>query len=195
VTAIITRKRSSTADELQDIIANAKAYKLTAGEREQLCLDLSIQVAQRARQVNGKREDASARFISDLGYAQTPFGLLAERAWFQNELQTGTKAIAACRRHVTPDCSCWREARENLYSIRESFEARSPESWAALRVWEALEEIELSSRPERESGTVRLKRKADRWGPELHDHGVLRRESLERQLSTSAPGDLREFSV
>jgi hypothetical protein len=152
VTAIITRKRSATADELQDIIANAKAYKLTTGERNQLCLDLSICVAQRARQVNGKREDASARFVSDLGYAQTPFGLLAERAWFQNELQTGTKAIAACRRHLPPECACWREARENLYNIRASYGEKSPESWAALRVWEALEQIEQSSRPERGPG-------------------------------------------
>lgn len=42
------------------------------------------------------------------------------------------------------------EARASLYSTREAFGERSPESWAALRVWEALEEIELSSRPERQ---------------------------------------------
>jgi hypothetical protein len=66
------------------------------------------------------------------------------------ELQAETKGIAACRRHTTPQCACWKSARESLYTIRESFGARSPESWAALRVWEALEEIELSSRPEHE---------------------------------------------
>jgi hypothetical protein len=148
VDAILHRKRLATAEELQEIIARAKDYKLTDGERNQLGVDLSICVAQRARQINGRREDPSARFILDLGYALTPFGLLPERGWFQSELQTATKAIAACRRHLPPQCSCWREARASLYSIRESFGERSPESWAALRVWEALEEIELSSRPD-----------------------------------------------
>jgi hypothetical protein len=121
--------------------------KLTEGERNQLGLDLSICVAQRARRVNGRRDDPNSKFIHDLGYALTPFGLLPDRAWYQKELQAATKAIAACRRHVLPQCSCWRRARENLYGIRESFGERSPESWAALKVWEALEEIEQSSRP------------------------------------------------
>jgi len=147
VTAIIARKRAATAEELQEIIARATELKLTTGEREQIALDLSILSAQRARQVNGKREDPNSKFIYDLGYALTPFGLLPERAWYQNALQTGTKAIAACRRHLPPQCACWRSTRESLYSILESFRERSPESWAALRVWEALEEIELSSQP------------------------------------------------
>ena len=104
-------------------------------------------MSQRARQINERREDPNSRFIHDLGYALTPFGLLPERTWFQTELQAETKAIAACRRHLPPDCPCWKEARENLYSVRQSFGEKSPESWAALRVWEALDEIELSPRP------------------------------------------------
>jgi hypothetical protein len=149
VDQIIHRKRAATPEELQEIIARAKDYKLTDGERNQIACDLTIAMSQRARQMNGRREDPSGKLIHDLGYAQTPFGLLADRAWYQNQLQAATKAIAACRRHLPPQCSCWREARASLYSIRESFGERSPESWAALRVWAALEEIELSSRPER----------------------------------------------
>jgi hypothetical protein len=147
VTAIIARKRAATPEELQDIISRAKELELTTGEREQIALDLSIFSAQLARQANGKREDPSSRLIYYLGYAITPFGLLPELAWYQNELHAGTKAVAACRRHQPPQCSCWRSSRESLYSILESFGQRSPESWAALRIWEALEEIELSSRP------------------------------------------------
>jgi hypothetical protein len=149
VDLIIHRECLATPEELQEIIARAKDYKLTDGERNQLGVDLSICVAQCGRQINGRREDPSARFIRDLGYALTPFGLLPERAWFQTVLQTATKAIAVCRRHLPAQCSSWKEARENLYSVRQSFEEKSPESWAALRVWEALEEIEPSSRPER----------------------------------------------
>jgi hypothetical protein len=128
VDQILHRKRLATAEELQEIIARAKDYKLTDGERNQLGVDLSICVAQRARQISGRREDPSSKLIHDLGYALTPFGLLAERAWFQNELQTATKAITVCRRHVPPECPCWKEARENLYSVRASFGERSPES-------------------------------------------------------------------
>jgi hypothetical protein len=147
VDAIIQRKRTTTPDELQFIIDHAKELKLTPGEKNQLSVDLTCAMSQRARQVEGRRDDPNSKLIHDLGYACTPFGLLHERAWFQNELQTGTKAIAACRRHLPPECSCWREARENLYNIRASYGEKSPESWAALRVWEALGEIEMSSRP------------------------------------------------
>jgi hypothetical protein len=148
VTAIIARKRSATAEELEEIIGRAKELKLTDGERQQIALDCSIFSAQRARQVEGKRDDPNSKLIHDLGYAITPHGLLYERAWYQRELQTGTKAIAACRRHLPPDCACWKETRANLYSVRQSFNDRSPETWAAMRVWEALDEIEIASRPE-----------------------------------------------
>jgi hypothetical protein len=149
VNAIIQRKRTATAEELQEIIGRGKELKLTEGEREQLAVDLTIFISQRTLQANGKRENPSSKLIHDLGYTFTPCGLLADRAWFQNELQAGTKAIAACRRHLPPECACWKEAREKLYGVRQAFNERSPESWVALRVWEALEEIEMSSRPER----------------------------------------------
>jgi hypothetical protein len=148
VDAIIQRKRTGRPDELQFIIEHGKELKLTPGERNQLGTDLTLAMSQRARQVEGRRDDPSSKLIHDLGYAITPHGLLYERAWYQRELQTATKAIAACRRHLPPECSCWKEARANLYSIRESHGEKSPESWAALRVWEALGEIELSSRPQ-----------------------------------------------
>jgi hypothetical protein len=153
VDAIIHRKRTATPDELEFIIAHEE-FKLTDGERNQIACDLTIFMSQLARQVSGRREDPSGKLIHDLGYAVTPFGLLADRAWYQNELQTATKAIAACRRHLPPQCSCWREARSSLYSILQSFREKSPESWAALRVWEALDEIELSSRPDRGPGSA-----------------------------------------
>jgi hypothetical protein len=146
---IIHRQRSATPDELQFVIDNAKRFKLTDVERNQLCVDLTLALSQRSRMMNGKREDVSARLISDLGYAQTPCGLLADRSWYQDQLLAGTKAIAACQRHLPPQCACWRSIRESLYGIRSSFTDTTPEGWAALRVWESLEEIELSSRPER----------------------------------------------
>jgi hypothetical protein len=149
VTAIITRRRSATADELQTIIDRANDFALTDGERDQIGLALSICVAQRVRGQYGRREHPSDRLIHDLGYAQTPFGLLYDRASFQRQMQSGSKSIAECRRHVPPHCSCWRDVRESLWFIRSSFPERSAEAFAAMQVWESLEDLELSSRPER----------------------------------------------
>jgi hypothetical protein len=64
-------------------------------------------------------------------------------------MRSGSKAIAECRRHMPPHCSCWRDAREALWHIRSSFPERSPEAFAAMQVWESLEDLEFSSRPER----------------------------------------------
>jgi hypothetical protein len=149
VSAIIHRQRSSTPDELQFIIDHAVQFELTDGERNQIACDLTIAMSARARQVSGRREDASAKLIAELGYAETPCGSLPERDWFQTELETGTKAITACQRHLPPQCACWRRTREALYDARLSFGERSPQSWAALRVWEAMEELEVSARPDR----------------------------------------------
>jgi hypothetical protein len=146
VDAIIHRQRTATPEELEEVLS-IKDFKLSEFARNQISVDLTVAISQRA--VSERREDPSSKLVHDLGYALTPFGLLADRAWFQKELKAATNAIAACRRHLPPQCSCWRDARASLYSIRESFGEKSPESWATLRVWEALEEIELSSRPER----------------------------------------------
>jgi hypothetical protein len=75
VTAIIHRKRLATAEELQEIINHGKQFKLTDGERNQLCCDLTIAMSQRACQINERLEDPNSRFIDDLGYAPTPFWL------------------------------------------------------------------------------------------------------------------------
>ena len=76
VAAILSRRRDANEDELQQIISNANEYKLTPCERNQLSVDLTIQMAH-ARQNNGRREDPSARFIDKvLGLVETEFGLL-----------------------------------------------------------------------------------------------------------------------
>jgi hypothetical protein len=150
VTAIIARRRSATPEELEYAITHAKDLTLTDGERNQLGVDLSVAIAQRIRGLDGRRQDhPSDRLIHDLGYAQTPFGLLYDRGSFQRQMQSGSKAIAECRRHMPPHCSCWRDVRESLWYIRSSFPERSAEAFAAMQVWESLEDLELSSRPER----------------------------------------------
>ncbi len=146
VDAIIQRSRGASPEELQYAITHAKDLILTDGERNQLGCDLSIAVAQRARGLDGRRQDANVRFIYGLGYAQTPFGLLYDREWFEQQLKAATKAIVQCRKHTVPHCSCWRDTRESLWHVRSSFPEESPESFAALKIWERCEEIELASR-------------------------------------------------
>jgi hypothetical protein len=82
----------ATPEELEEIIDHGKQFKLTDGERNQLCCDLAIAMSQRARQVNGRREDPNSRFIHDLGYALTAVGQLPERAWFRVNYRPKRKA-------------------------------------------------------------------------------------------------------
>ncbi len=154
VTEIIARRHTATPEELQFIIDHRKELKLTEGERNQLAVDLTITMSQKARQLNGRREDENAIFIREiLKLAKTPFGLI-QREWFERRLQAGAEAIARCRNHHPPRCKCWAEERRILYNAQDVCGEKSPEGWAAMKLYEALEELETSSRPERASGAV-----------------------------------------
>lgn len=147
VAAILQRKRGASAEDLQRIISEAKNYGLTEAERNQLCVDLSIQVA-RARQNQGKRrDDPNARFIAEvLGLVETPFGLIA-RSFIEDLLRAGSQNIARCRQHRPPLCECWSNVRAMLWQSSASGE-KTPEAWAATRINEMLEELEVATRPE-----------------------------------------------
>jgi hypothetical protein len=151
VDAILQRTRAVTPDELEYIIGHAKEFILTDGQRDQLCCDLTIVAAQRARQGNGRRIDASAEFISKvLGLVETPFGLIA-RSFVDELLRDGSKNISRCRLHHPPNCACWSAQRAMLFQASANGE-RSPECWAAKRIRAALEELEVSTRPEHAPG-------------------------------------------
>ena len=62
VNQILARTRGATPDELQYIIDHAKELSLTDRQRDQLACDLSIVIAARARQVNGRRENPNVTF-------------------------------------------------------------------------------------------------------------------------------------
>jgi hypothetical protein len=149
VNALIQRERLGTPEELEAILANAKDLRLTPGERNQIGCDLSIFIAQRARQTNGRRDDPNAQFSAHvLGLFETPFGLV-ERSFVDGLLRDGARNIARCRRHQPPGCECWSSQRAILWQAQSVHGDKSPESWAAVRVRRALEGLELSSRPER----------------------------------------------
>jgi hypothetical protein len=149
VDALIQRQRVGTPEELEAILANAAALCLSLGEKNQLRVDLTMKMAQRARQVNGRRDDPNAQFIAQvLGYAETPRGLVS-RDWINSLLRAGSQAIMRCRNH-RPPCQCWAATRIALWQAQSIHGDKSPESWAAVRVYEALQDLELSSRPERQ---------------------------------------------
>jgi hypothetical protein len=146
VDAIIQRTRAASPEELQQIIARAKDFKLTEGERNQLSVDLTIAMAQRARAVNGRRESPGAEFVSKvLGLVDTPHGLI-ERDWVNRMMREGSQAIQRCRNHRPPRCSCWSAVRAMLWQASASGE--TPEGWAAQHIYEFLESFELASRPD-----------------------------------------------
>jgi hypothetical protein len=153
VNELIQRQRVGTPQELEAILAKAKDLRLTEGERNQLSVDVTIAMAQRARNVNGRRESPAAEFLSKvLGLAETPYGMI-ERAWINHQFRTGAQAITRCKLHRPPRCSCWAASRVELWQAQASGE-KSPEGWAASRIYDFLEELELSSRPERGPGLV-----------------------------------------
>jgi hypothetical protein len=147
VDQIIQRTRGASPEELEYVIARSKEFSLTDGQRDQLCCDLTITAAQRARQLNGRREDPNAQFIAQvLGYAETPWGLI-EREWINAQLRTGSQAIQRCKLHRPPMCQCWSASRAILWQARADGD-RTPQGWAAVRIYAFLEELELASRPE-----------------------------------------------
>lgn len=148
VDQIIQRTRAASPEELEFIIAHAKEFILTDGQRDQLCCDLTIAAAQRARQGNGRRIDGNAEFISKvLGLVETPFGLIA-RSFVDDLLRDGSRNISRCRLQRPPNCACWSAQRAILFQA--SANGGSPEGWAATRIRTALEQLELASRPETE---------------------------------------------
>jgi hypothetical protein len=150
VTAILQRKSSASADQLQQILSNERKYKLSRSERDQLSLDLTIAIAQ-ARQNNGKPDDPNARFIAQvLGLLDTPFGMI-ECSFVANLLRAGSQNIAQSKRHQPPKCECWSAQRAILWQAQTSNGEKSPEAWAATRIYETLEDLELASRPDRVS--------------------------------------------
>jgi hypothetical protein len=148
VNELIQRQRVGTPQELEAILAKAKDLRLTEGERNQLSVDVTIAMAQRARNVNGRRESPAAEFLSKvLGLAETPYGMI-DRAWINHHLRDGAQAIARCKLHRPPNCQCWSASRITLWQAQANGE-KSPEAWCAARILACLEDLEVSSRPER----------------------------------------------
>lgn len=172
VDAILQRKRGALADELQQIISDAKEYRLTPGERNQLSVDLTMQIAH-ARQSNGRRDNPGERFIAQvLGLIETPYGLLA-RSFIDDLLRAGSENISRCRLHCPPLCDCWSRQRAILFQASAN-EEKSPEGWAATRIYSALEELEMATRPERQANSTMCNGYSDGYQdgsrPAYHGH-------------------------
>lgn len=147
VDEIIQRRRSASPEELEEMLTT-KDLKLTEGERNQISVDLTLLVAQRSRKMNGWREDESAKFISQvLGYAETPHGIIP-RSFIADVLREGAANIQRCRLHRPPLCDCWSAQRAILWGARAGGE-KTPEGWVARRLFDALEDLETASRPDR----------------------------------------------
>lgn len=150
VQAILKRKRDASPEELQYIIDNASHFCLSSWQRNDIGVRLTIAQVNRTRP---KASDPIANFLyNTLHVVQTPAGLLHDAGWVQGEMKAGANAIANCKLHRPPRCSCWREARERLWYIQDVFGIRSPEAWAATKLWERFEQYERASRPEQMLG-------------------------------------------
>jgi hypothetical protein len=145
---ILTHKRNATIEELEEIIERSKELQLTTWQRNQIGVELSIALAHRSR----RKADPATEFLSVLHVVETPRGLLHDYEWVQQEMRAGAQAIASCKLHRPPRCSCWREARERIWRIQDYCGSDSAEAWATEQMWNMFEEMELASRPERATG-------------------------------------------
>jgi hypothetical protein len=64
LTAIIARKQTATPEQLQYIIDHGNDLRLRSEEKSQICSDLSMAMARRARQIGGRRDGPNAEFIA-----------------------------------------------------------------------------------------------------------------------------------
>jgi hypothetical protein len=90
--------------------------------------------------------DGIGYLLSNLILVETPFGLVA-RSFVDDLLRDGSRSISRCRLHRPPNCACWSAQRALLFQASAGG-SRSPEGWAAMRIRAALEELEVSARPE-----------------------------------------------
>jgi len=153
VNAILRRERGASLAELQQIITGNNGYRLTNREREQISLDLTIAIAQ-ARQNNGRPDNPNSTFIAQvMGLIETPFGLI-ERSFIRDLLRSGCQNIAGCKRHFPPACDCWSTQRSILLQAQSIHVAKSPEGWAVAKIYEALEALEMATRPHESVGVL-----------------------------------------
>jgi hypothetical protein len=151
---LIQRERVGTPVELEAILANAKDLRLTPGERNQIGFDLSIFVAHRARQIEGRRDDPNERFIAEtLGLISTPawFGRARVGRWTATRRRSD---IARCPRHKPPGCGCWSSQRAILWQVQSAHGDKSPEGFAAAKIYASLEELETASGPDPSPGVM-----------------------------------------
>jgi hypothetical protein len=135
-------------DELQYVIDNYRQYHLSDGQKNQLAVDVTVTAAAARARAERRSDDSSQLMLHRLGYAETPVGLLAYRVYYENLFKSGSAAISRCRNHKPPKCECWRSVRDTLWGIQSHYGTRSPEAFAATRIYSSLEELEVAARPE-----------------------------------------------
>jgi hypothetical protein len=138
---ILKRQRSATVEELAFILENWKKFSLTLRQRNDLSLRMTITLASR-----GRPNNPNAELYRQLDIAETPVGLLHHASWYERELRTGAQAIVSCKLHLPPRCQCWRVSRERLWAVQDKYGERSPETWAATKLYEQFEEYEATVR-------------------------------------------------
>ena len=148
VDLILQRKRDASVDELQYVIDNYRQYHLSDGQKNQLAVDVTVTAAAARARAERRSDDNSQLMLHRLGYAETPVGLLAYRIYYENLFKSGSAAISRCRNHKPPKCDCWKNVRDALWDIQSHYGARSPEAFAATRIYSSLEELEVAARPE-----------------------------------------------
>ena len=117
---------------IDELLSEADVYRLTEEQQATLRARLSDAIAPGFWAMKARHTDP----------ARTPYGFLGDIDAFEQIKKYAEQAIARCREHRAPNCECWAGARHWLWQARGRYPERSPESWLALQIWNALEQTE-----------------------------------------------------
>lgn len=142
-TDIIAKRRTARIEEIEWLLAHANDPQLQLSSAEQFELR-TLAARLQSDRTCGQASQQSEKFVVQvIGTYRTPYGDLnrSDVAQLESIHTSAERAIAACRKHDSERCVCWREAREQLFELRRTAGDKSPLGLAALAVWNTIESL------------------------------------------------------
>jgi hypothetical protein len=135
VQRIVVDHGTASVRELEDILRNAKALKLTSREEDSIRQQLARIAGERYRNEGNPSE------LKRLGWHETPVGPIDPTSYtgFERLRISGIRLIDSCQDHSARGCTCFASIRESLWTVCSHFGETMPESWLASRILDELD--------------------------------------------------------
>jgi hypothetical protein len=148
---ILQGRRYASPSELEWLLSHKRELRIDSRTEFDLRA-IASKLSAKARQSDQRRPASPAdEFITKtLGIFQTAYGDLTrdDVEKVESVRRSAAKAIFECRNHTVDRCRCWAFARTDLYQIRVLMGEKSALGIAALAVWNSLDALAATPRPE-----------------------------------------------